>query len=144
MSNIGRRQNVTCDDKVNCLFSPEVPDIVLIDINDEKFNEKIEECKNNNQNYVQVSSEIYWALSLGGYKNPAFDQIKYDLYLHTNYQKTISFNARPVFYLEPNTRVTIKDYVTNTFGNFMLKNISISLGSNGTMSSSANEIFERF
>ena len=144
VSNIGRRQNVTCDDKVNCLFSPGVPDIVLIDINDEKFNEKIEECKNNNQNYVQVSSEIYWALSLGGYKNPAFDQIKYDLYLHTNYQKTISFNARPVFYLEPNTRVTIKDYVTNTFGNFMLKNISISLGSNGTMSSSANEIFERF
>ena len=144
VSNIGRRQNTTCDDQINCLFAPEVPDLVLIDINDENYHEKITECQMNNQKYAQISSDIYWALSLGGHRNPAFDQIKYDLYLHTNYQKTISFSSRPVFYLEPNTRIIVKDYTTNTFGNFMLNNVSISLGASGTMSGNANEIFERF
>ena len=144
VSNVGRRQNVTCNDNINCLFAPDVPDIVLINISDEKYTEKIQECISNNQPYVQISSDIYWALALGGYKNPAFEQIKQDLYLHTNYQKAISFNSRPVFYLEPNTRITIRDYSTNTFGNFLLNNISFALGPQGTMSSSASEIFEKF
>ena len=144
VQNIGRRQQVTTDDTINCLFSPEIPDIVFIEASAENAVIQKKECVNLGQEYAQVSSEIYWALNTGGHRKPAFDQIKYDLFLHTNYQKTVSCTALPLFYLEPNRRINIESYVTNTYGDFIIKNISFSFGTNSTMSISANEVFERF
>jgi hypothetical protein len=144
VKNIGRRQQVTCDEKINCLFAPEVPNVIFLDNTSETLVDEKKECDAQGQPYAQVSPEIYWALSTGGHRNPAFDQIKYELFLHTNYQKTISFTAIPSFYLEPNCLIQIEDYLTNTFGNFVVKNISLTLGKGGTMSISANESFERF
>ena len=66
--------------------------------------------------WTQVDDDIYNNLITGGYRNGAFDQIKYELYLYTRYQKNISMTCIPVFYLEPNSRITINDPVTNTYG----------------------------
>ena len=90
---------------------------------------------------VEVGYEV---ISTGGTKNGAFDQIKYELYLHTNYQKTLSITALPAFYLEPNSRVNINDKSTNTYGDYMITSITIPLGPGNLMSVSCSEIFERF
>ena len=97
-----------------------------------------------NEPYTQVDSEIYNNLLTGGYANGAFDQIKYELFLHTRYQKTISMTTIPVFYLEPNSRITIADKTTNTFGDFVIQNISLTLGPGANMSVSTVETIERF
>ena len=145
VENIGRRQKIISDDKINCLFTPEVPDLVILNSNDEEnFYNLQKECIEKGQEYIQVNQDIYWALSLGGYKNAAFDQMKYELYLGTNYNRTLSLTAIPIYYLEPNSRIIVGDKTTNTYGNFMAQNISLQLGAGSSMSISANEIFERF
>lgn len=143
VQNIGRRTQVTVNDDINCLFQPDIPDIVFLNVDDDDFQAKREECQKAGQPYTQVRGELYTGFSTGGYKNGAFDQIKYELYVHTTYQKSLSLVALPAFYLQPNTRVTLNDKTTNTYGDFMVTNISLPLGS-GNMSVTCSQCFERF
>ena len=144
IQNIGRRTDVVNNEDINCLFQPDIPDIVFINTDEDDAQELRSECQQKGQPYTQVRGDTYWAFATGGYKNGAFDQIKYELYLHTNYQRTLSLTALPVFYLEPNTRVTINDKSTNTYGSFVVRTISIPLGAGSVMAVSASECFERF
>ena len=102
------------------------------------------ESVNEHEPYVQVPEEIYANFMTGGYANGAYDQIKYELFLHTRYQNSISLTAIPVFYLEPNNRITIADNTTNTFGDYILQNINITFGPGANMSISCTEAAERF
>lgn len=144
IQNIGRRTDVVNNEDINCLFQPDIPDIVFINTDEDNAQELRSECQQKGQPYTQVRGDTYWAFATGGYKNGAFDQIKYELYLHTNYQRTLSLTALPVFYLEPNSRVTINDKSTNTYGSFVVRTISIPLGAGSVMAVSASECFERF
>lgn len=140
--NIGRRTQVTTNEEINCLFEPEIPNIVLInkDMDDQEEFEKLKsECLMLGQPFTQVSGDIYNACRTGGYKNSAFVQLQYELYLHTNYQKSISVTSIPAWYLEPNTRITVNDKSTNTYGDFLMNNITLPLGAGNLMSASANE-----
>lgn len=155
---IGRRQNITVDDEINCLFQPEIPNVVFINIdnnaatmsstgaveNEQWIGDLRQECVDNGKPYTQVRGEIYNSLATGGYYNGAFDQIKYDLYLHTNYQRTLSMTCLPAFWLEPNTRARVDEMSTNTHGDFLVNTISLTLGTRATMSVSCSEVFERF
>lgn len=156
ISNIGRRSDVVNDDDVNCLFQPDILDVIFINVDEvletaeteqeanDYLAEQRLECMSNGDTFSQVNGTIYNALATGGNKNGAFDKIKYELYLHTNYQETLSITARPVFYLEPNTRITINDKSTNTYGDFVISTISMPLGAGSTMSVSCTQILERF
>ena len=143
ISNIGRRTDVVNNDEINCLFEPEIPNIVFINNDDDNKDKLIEECQFSGEPFTKVRGEIYWGFATGGYNNAAFDQLKYEMYVHTNYQKTLSITALPVFYLEPNSRVEINDKTTNTYGAFMIQNISIPLGSGSVMSASCNECLQK-
>ena len=144
IANIGRRTLAIQNDDVNCIFQSEVPDIVFLNTDDDDIDIQRDECDRKGQPYSQVKSNIYQALATGGFKNGAFDQIKYQLYLHTNYQKTLSLSALPVLYLEPNSRVEINDATTNAQGDFMAQSISIPLGAGNSMSVTLNQCLERF
>lgn len=149
VQNIGRRTNVTVNQDINCLFEPEIPNIVFlnIDLRDsdpDEFDKLLQECLDSGQPYAQIRGEMFNVFATGGYKNSCFAQIKFDLYNYTNYRKTVSLTAIPVYYLEPNSRVHISDTTTNTYGDYMLQHISIPLGASSIMSCSANECFERF
>lgn len=181
IKNIGRRTNVVYDEDINCLFQPEIPDVIFLNTSDPTVNwtknttgvlteqeinimynnisnsddtsslsieEKIlaiqrQECIDNLQPYAQVPENIYSNLTIGGYANGAYDEIKYDLFCHTNYQKTVTITALPVFYLEPNSRIELSDRSTNTYGDFMVQNISLTLGPGANMSVTLNEVNER-
>lgn len=143
ISNIGRRTDVVNNNEINCLFEPEIPNIVFINNDDDNKDKLIEECQLSGEPFTKVRGEIYWGFATGGYNNAAFDQLKYEMYVHTNYQKTLSLTALPVFYLEPNSRIEINDKTTNTYGAFMIQNITIPLGSGGVMSASCNECLQK-
>ena len=144
VKNIGRRTKVTVNDDINCLFQPEIPNIILLDATGDNKEKLIQECNENAQPWSGVRGNIFGALATGGYHNAAFDQIKYDLYLHTRYQKSVSITALPAYWLEPNTRVRISESTTNTYGDFMISNISYAFGPNATMTVSCTEVAERF
>lgn len=142
VQNIGRRTNVVQNNDINCLFEPEIPDIVFLnkDMDDkEKLAELRGECTTKGQPYTQVSEEIYNSFRLGGYRNSAFVQLQYELYLHTSYQRAINISAIPIWYLEPNIRVTVNDKSTQTYGDYIVTSMSYTLGSANPMNVSGNE-----
>lgn len=164
VQNIGRRMDVYNNDDVNCLFQPLIPDVVFLNKDNPTMNwsenttitelRKIddikdllaiqkEECNNNNQPWVQVSDNIYANFITGGYLNGAYDAIKYELFKHTKFQKVVSLTALPVFYLEPNSRVEVSERTTNTYGDFMVQTINLTLGPGANMAVTLNEVSER-
>lgn len=159
VNNIGRRCDVVHNEKINCLFEPEIPNFNLFHasssgvmrdgglycLEDEWTLDRLrKESMENGEPYVQIDDKIYNNIVTGGYRNSAYEQLKYELYMHTRYQKTISMSSIPVFYLEPNSRISISDKTTNTFGDFVIQSVSLTFGPGANMSISANEILERF
>lgn len=146
IQNIGRRTDAVNSDDVNCLFTPEIPNIVWINADAEdqsEVAEKRDEAIRKGMPYSSVKSTIFDNLYVGGYKNGAFDLVKSELWLHTTYQKSLSLTALPVFYLQPNTRVTISDTTTNTYGDFMVSTISIPLGAGNSMAISCSQCIQQ-
>lgn len=182
IDNIGRREDVVSNDDINCLFLPEIPNIVFLNkdnprenwsentastLTDEELieyyketikndsqieNKTLEdmmlilqrkECTDNAQPWTQVGQEIYSNLSIGGYTNSAYEQIRYELFCHTRYQKTVSITSIPVYYLSPNSRVQLESKSTNTYGDFMVQNINLTFGPGANMSVVLNEAMER-
>ena len=50
----------------------------------------------------------------------------------------------PADYIEPNTRVMVSDKTTNTYGSYVITDVSMPLAPGGNMSITAHEAFERY
>lgn len=109
VQNIGRRTTTLVDDSINCIFEPDNPDIVIIEAGSEDADSMQRECEARKQEYAQVRSEIYVMLLNGGALRSAYDEIKKELYQYTNYNEQISLTTLPIYYLEPNVRITVRD-----------------------------------
>ncbi|MDO4974927.1 MAG: hypothetical protein Q4E61_01195 [Alphaproteobacteria bacterium] len=131
------------DNEVNCVFEPSIPDFVLIETGQRDTEEKRNECILRNQKYVQVDSFIYSMLSIGGSSNSAYERVKDLLYQETGYNESIQIQALPIYYLEPNTRITARDTESDIYGDYMISTISIPLTTNGNMSISATRALEK-
>ena len=143
ISNIGRRQKVIVDNDVNCVFEPDVPDYIIIEAGQDDTDDLREEAQNKGQNFIQVNSVIYDSITVGGMSNSAYHRVRELLYQYTSYNESITIQALPVYHLEPNTRISVRDLESNIFGDYMISTISIPLGTDGTMSISATRALER-
>lgn len=143
IQNIGRRTTTLVDDSINCIFEPDSPDIVIIEAGSEDADSMQRECEARKQEYAQVHSEIYAMLLNGGALRSAYDEIKKELYQYTNYNEQISLTTLPIYYLEPNVRITVRDNQSGIYGDYMVKSISLPLDINGTMSLSCTRALER-
>lgn len=143
VQNIGRRTETLVDDSINCIFEPEYPDLVVIEIDTDDTKTIREDCEKRGQEYVQVSSEIYSLLAGGGSLRSAFEEIRKELYQYTTYNEQISLTTLPFFYLEPNSRITVRDTKSGIYGDYMIKSISLPLDINGTMSMTCVKALER-
>lgn len=145
VKNIGRRTIVENDNDINCVFEPEIPDYILIEItgNAEEMEKQREECRTKGQKYIQIESTVYSLLVGGGNYNSAYNRVRELLYQHTSYNESITIQAVPIYHLEPNIRVGVRDTESNIFGDYMVSNISIPLDINGTMTISATRALER-
>lgn len=143
VENIGRRSKVINDDSVNCLFEPDIPDLVIIQ-KGQKDTEKLrKECEDRNQDYIQVDSNLFLNTTQGGHFNSAYVLMRELLYQHTSYNESISLQCLPIYYLEPNSRITVNNIDSDIHGDFMIQSISIPLDINGTMSISATKALEQ-
>jgi hypothetical protein len=143
VSNIGRRTKVLNDDDVNCLFAPEIPDLVLINLGDENVAALRQECEEQGQEYIQIPENTFSLITGGGSANSAFDAIKDLLYQYTSYNESISINCLPIYYLEPNTIINVRDSDTEIRGDYIINSMTIPLDINSTMSLSCTRAVER-
>ena len=143
ISNIGRRTKVINDDSINCIFEKPIPDFVLIQTGQDNTSELKKECEDRVQAYIQVSSSIYGGLAAGGRQNSAYNAIRDLLYQYTSYNESVSVQMIPLYFLEPNTRITLQDNVSGIKGDYMINSISLPLDINGSMSLSCIKALER-
>ena len=142
ISNIGRRQKIIVDNDVNCVFEPDVPDYIIIETDTEETEKLRKEAQDKGQNFIQVNSTIYDSITVGGMSNSAYHRVRELLYQYTSYNESITIQALPIYHLEPNTRIGIRDLESNIFGDYMISTISIPLATGSTMSISATRALE--
>ena len=143
ISSIGRRQKVIVDNDVNCVFEPDVPNYIIIKAGQEDTQKLIDEAQYKGQNFILVNEGIYDTISVGGMSNSAYHKVRELLYQYTSYNESVTIQALPVYTLEPNTRIEVRDLESNIFGDYMISTISIPLAVGSTMSISATRALER-
>ena len=145
ISNIGKRTKVINDDKINCIFEKEVPDIVVLNLGETEENlaQQRLECKERGQEYSQIAEEIFHGLAQGGSQNSAYNAVRDLLYQHTQYNESISLQMLPLYFLEPNIRINVQDEKTGIHGDYIINNITIPLDISGTMSLSCAKAVTR-
>lgn len=143
VSNIGRRSKVIRDDKINCLFEPEIPDYVLIEINTQDTLKLREQCIKKNQNFIQVNKQIYDNITAGGHFNSAFEMVKDLLYQYTGYNENINLTTIPIYHLQPNTVIVVNDKQSSIFGKYTINRMTIPFDIGGMMTISATRTLQK-
>ena len=75
----------------------------------------------------------------GGTLNSAHNEIRNLLYQHTQYNEGVSVQLLPMYFLEPNTRITLRDDATNIHGDYIINSISLPLDISGNTSLSCSK-----
>lgn len=145
VENIGRRTLVINEaENVNCVFEPYIPDIVLINLDlGSEMQQLIDECQARNQQYYQIPGVIYNSLSTGGSFNSGYDYIRQLLHQHTSFNQNINLQTLPIYFLEPNTRITVNNVESNIYGDYMIENLSFALDTSSILTISAKRALEK-
>ena len=140
---IGRRTKVLSDDKINCLFEPDIPDNILIKNNDVQTEELLNDIPVTGSK-ILVSEQIYDNLSIGGTYNSAYFAMRDLLYQHLSYNEQITLSSLPIYYLEPNIRVSVNDKESGIQGSYLIKSLSYSFDTTSNMTLTCSKILEKF
>lgn len=148
VSNIGRRSLVEINEKINCVFEPEIPDRVLIPLDTTEITTSTtgQWWDTSGQDYAYINTDIWndiSALAQGGIYNSCYYRITELLYQYTNMNNSITINSLPIYYLEPNTRITVRDDATGIYGDYMIQSISLPLDYSSNMSINASKCQEK-
>ena len=142
---IGERLYSYQQDNIIKLYNNDIPNVIVINKDgDSGYNGKIiKRCADEGQPYSNVNGTIYSNLSIGTKGYSAQEVARDLLYQYTDYNSAISFQCLPIYYLEPNTRITVHDRKSNIYGDYIIKSITRPLDGQGTMSITATRALER-
>lgn len=149
VQNIGRRSYAKTDSSCNCVFEPLIPNVVMVDMTDPEHIIDIrsgisaQELQEYGLIPVQVNSAIINSTALGGIFNSCYEHVKQIIQDHIDYNESISITCLPLYHLEPNTRIHLDDPESGIYGDYIINNISYSLGNGNTMSLSAKKVNEK-
>ena len=144
VNNIGRRTIVENDDSINCVFAPDIPDVIFIETGQPDTNQLRYEAESQGYHVIQLETLIYHNLAIGGVLKSAYDKVRELLYQHTQYNENINISAIPIYYLDANTRITVNDSQSGITGDYVINSINIPLDVTSTMSIQATKALERF
>lgn len=133
VSNIGRRPKVVNDTEISAIFFEDTPNVLFVDPNNTtpQTETSLSYTRLNLigglSNYVQISTQ-------GKSAKEALDNL---IYTHTYYQESITLNCIPIYYLEPNVRISVYDTNSGINGEYIIKSYNLQLTYNGSMSITA-------
>ena len=131
-------------DKINKLYLTDIPNIILVEVNAVNYNKIIERCELEGQAFSNIAPDVYKNIAIGTTGYAAQETAREMLYQYTNYSESITMQSMPIYYLEPNTRITVNDKASNIYGDYIINSISLPLdASKGIMSIQAKRALER-
>ena len=95
------------------------------------------------QKWTQIDPNLSPLFDIGGTLNSCFEKIKDLLYQYTHMNNTISISSLPIYYLEPNTRITIEDSPSGIYGDFIIQSMSLPLDISSTMTINAYKALQK-
>lgn len=149
VNTIGRRSYAKTDNDCNCVFEPDIPDVIIVNNADEasvidsRSQMTQDELRELGLYPTQVSDAIYMSLTAGGTFNSCYQHVRQILTNYTDYNESITVTCLPIYHLEPNTRVFFNDPESGIYGDYMINTISFDLGNTGTMNISAKKCIEK-
>ena len=149
VNNIGRRtKTLSKDGNMNCIFEPQVPDVILLPISasaDDNSNmgKMRQQADRRGQTWWQVNDDIYNSLTIGGVFNSGYQIIRQLLHEYISYNENITLTCLPIYYLEPNTRIHIQNPKSLIYGDYLIKTISFSFDNGSSMTINSTKVFEK-
>ena len=154
VSKIGKRTEIINESEsgANCIFENDIPGYIYIETNIRNENKSssaiISSLKNAISNYEQeiktviemqyipvlLTKDDYNKLITGGRLKSAYEVAKDAIYKGTGYNEKITLDTIPIYYLEPNTRITINNEKLGINGDYIINSVDIPLDAEGTMS----------
>ena len=90
---------------------------------------------------ITAQQENYFTISARGIS--AQDELNSLLYTHTCANESVTLTAIPIYHLQPNTRIFVKDNETGINGEYIVSKVTIPLTYNGTTSITATKAVDR-
>ena len=132
-------------DKIVRLYDNEVPDYIIIDesMDDNYELDVMARCDEAGQPHSVVDADLYKNLSIGTVGYSAQETVRGFLYQYTTYNESISLSCMPIYYLDVNRRITVRDKKSGINGDYVIKTINLPLSPSSTMSISASRALDR-
>ena len=137
ISIIGDRSKVVNDKDVKSIYIRDVPEIIYVDVADERIKNEIN--ASNFAHYTKIQGLPMNLFSLSSQSKSAQSALEDLLYNHSYCTESISLTTIPIYYLEPNTRILVYDEMSKINGEYLVSKITIPLTHNGTMSINATK-----
>ena len=133
---VGTRSEAVNDKDVSAIYYRETPTVIFKSPNETQYEHKP------GYTYVNLQSYMENLFTVSKTRKSAWDKISDLLYKHSYCIESINIQAIPVYYLEPNTRIFIRDDKSGINGEYIVSKITIPLTFNGTMSLTATKAVE--
>ena len=137
VSSVGDRPKAVNDSNVKAIYFRETPGVIFVeDLN------SLEE-KKSGYTYAQLPQHMEYMFSISGQGKSAKDVLDGFLYTHSYCVESITISAIPIYHLEPNTRIFVRDDSCGISGEYIVTRINYPLAANGTMSINATKVVDR-
>ena len=133
---IGPRPKVVNENSVKAIYYREVPNILFEENQDSEFSHQP------GYTYVYLNDSLKNLFVMSGQGISAKDKIEELLNNYTFMAEGVQISGIPIYRLDANTRISVKDIETGISGEYIISRISVPLGHNGTMSITASKAIE--
>lgn len=150
---VGVRSKVINEDKVGAIYYNEIPGLILCPIRELDAEKNGWKCdtsqlrdqitKENGYKFIYLPKGFAKFFNISYRKLSAKNKIDELLYQFAYCIENVTITALPVYHLEPNTRIYVRDDTTRVNGEYIVNKITLPLKHNGTMSISATKAPER-
>lgn len=130
---VGTRSKAVSDKDVKCIYYREIPQTIF------QVGEELYEHQPG-YTYVNLRPEMRNLFIISSKGKSAQEELENMLYKYSYCIESSNITALPVYHLEPNTRVLIKDQQSGINGEYMISKITLPLAYNGTMSLTATKV----
>ena len=132
VSLVGSRTKVVNDNDVKTIYYRNIPQIIFIGSNDDFSTQT-------GYTSVQLQPAMENLFTISSKAKSCKEAIDKLLYQHSYCSENINITALPIYHLEPNYRILVKDDNSKINGEYIINKITIPLTYNGTMTITANK-----
>ena len=130
---VGARTKAVNDNDVNAIYYREIPTVLFKSPNDKDYEVQT------GYTYVNIQPYMENLFIISSKRKSAKEAIEEMLYKYSYCIESVNIQSIPVYYLEPNTRIKVRDNNSGINGEYIISKLTIPLAYNGMMSITATK-----